>query len=77
MPLIPYTLSPILTHYFFDSLGIAQVKLVSMVIVNNGLLSGKRHELYNIISRDPKSNDLLVGFTKKVILGAVWGLLSS
>ncbi len=65
MPLIPYTISPIWSHKFFDSLGMAQVKLVSMVIVNNGLLSGKRRELYNIISRDTKSNYLLFTCSKK------------
>ncbi len=36
--------SPMLTHKFSDRLGMAQVKLVSMVRVNNGL-SVERDEL--------------------------------
>ncbi len=51
MPLIPHRLSPILTHKFSDGLGISQVELVPMVIVNNGLLPVERHKLQNIIKQ--------------------------
>ncbi len=51
MPLIPHRLSSMPTHKFTGSLDMAQVKLVSMVIVNNGLLPVERHELQNIINK--------------------------
>ena len=45
MPLMCRIDSPMLTHKFSDRLGMAQVELVSMVIVNNGLSPVERHEL--------------------------------
>ena len=51
MPLIPYKFCPILTHKFSGSLGMAWVELVSMVIVNNGLLPVERHDLQDITKK--------------------------
>ncbi len=51
MPLIPHRLSPILIHKFSDSLGMAQVDLVSMEISNNGLLLMEGHKLQDKIKK--------------------------
>ena len=51
MPLIPYKLSLIRPPKLSDNLGMAQVELVSMVIVNNGLLPVERHDLQDITKK--------------------------
>ena len=75
MPLIPLKASLIMANKFSCNLGIAEFIVVSMAMANNWLLTVERDEHQNIKCRDTKSNNLIFGFYKSVILKPLWGLL--
>ena len=71
MPFISLKTSLIMVHKFSCNLGIAKCITVSMVIANNWLLAVEGEEHQNIKCRDTKSNDLIFGFYKSVIIIAM------
>ena len=50
---------PYIVPQFFDQLGMTQIQLVSMAIVNNGLSSVESHMFQVIENRGPESKDLI------------------
>ena len=77
MPRVPLKSRLILAHKSSSNLKITEVISVPMVMVNNWLLTAKRHEHQDIQCRDPKSNNLIIGCYKCVLSWPYRGILHS